>query len=249
MGQECEVFEHVYANHLPLLLKGPTGSGKSRFVEYMAAKLRVPMITVSCHDETSAVDLHGRYLVQGSDTIWQDGPMTRAVRTGSILYVDEIAEARPDTIVALHSLTDHRRILYLDRHDEVITAPPTFMLIASFNPGYQKGWKELKASTRQRFVSIQFNYPIEAVETEIVANETGLDESRSLKLVKLANKIRNLVELGLTETVSTRLIVNAARLIKDGIAPRLACDVSIVQPVTDDHDTAAALRDLVALVL
>ncbi|MCE9598293.1 MAG: CbbQ/NirQ/NorQ/GpvN family protein [Spirochaetia bacterium] len=248
VSQECAVFEHAYANRLPLLLKGPTGSGKSRFVEHMAATVGVPLITVSCHDETSAVDLLGRYLVQGSETVWMDGPMTRAVRTGSILYIDEIAEARPDTIVALHSLTDYRRVLFVDRHDEVLSAPPTFMLIASFNPGYQKGWKELKPSTRQRFVSIGFDYPSEQVEAEIISAESSLETSQIKKLITLANKIRNLVELGLTETVSTRLIVNAAHLMKGGLPPRLACDVAIVQPITDDLETARALRDLIALI-
>lgn len=248
VGRECEVFEHAYKNRLPLLLKGPTGSGKSRFVEYMSAKMKLPMITVSCHDETSAVDLLGRYLVKGSETTWQDGPMTRACRTGAVLYLDEIAEARPDTIVALHSLTDHRRILYLDRHDEEIAAPPTFMLIASFNPGYQKGWKELKASTRQRFVSIEFQYPSEAVESEIVRAESNLDMSQVKLLVQLAGRIRNLAELGLAETVSTRLLVSTAKLMADGLPARLACDVGIVQPLTDDAETGAAVRDVVALV-
>ncbi|MBL8022046.1 MAG: CbbQ/NirQ/NorQ/GpvN family protein [Leptospirales bacterium] len=248
VAQECAVFEHAFAKKLPLLLKGPTGSGKSRFVEHMAAKMGLPLITVSCHDETSAVDLLGRYLVQGSETVWMDGPMTRAVRTGSIFYIDEIAEARPDTIVALHSLTDHRRTLFVDRHDEVLSAGPNFMLIASFNPGYQKGWKELKASTRQRFVSIAFNYPSPQVETEIVVAESGVDEAQAKKLILVGNKVRNLVELGLAETVSTRLIVNAACLIRDGLPPRLSCDVALVQPLTDDLETAAALRDLVALI-
>lgn len=248
VAQECAVFEHAFANKLPLLLKGPTGSGKSRFVEHMAAKLGLPLITVSCHDETSAVDLLGRYLVQGSETVWMDGPMTRAVRTGSIFYIDEIAEARPDTIVALHSLTDHRRTLFVDRHDEVLTAGSNFMLIASFNPGYQKGWKELKASTRQRFVSIAFNYPSPQIEAEIVIAESGVDEAQAKKLILVANKVRNLVELGLAETVSTRLVVNAASLIRDGLPPRLSCDVALIQPLTDDSETAAALRDLVALI-
>ncbi len=247
-GRECEVFEHAFKNRLPLLLKGPTGSGKSRFVEHMAAKMELPLITVSCHDETSAVDLLGRYLVKGAETVWQDGPMTRACRTGAVLYLDEIAEARPDTIVALHSLTDHRRILYLDRHDEEIAAPPTFMLIASFNPGYQKGWKELKASTRQRFVSIEFLYPPESVEIEIVRIESGLESSQARLLVQLAARIRNLAELGLAETASTRLLVSTAKLMADGLPARLACDVGIVQPLTDDAETAAALRDVVALV-
>lgn len=249
VGREVEVFEHVARNRLPLLLKGPTGSGKSRYVEYMAAKLGRPLITVSCHDETSAVDILGRWLVKGAETIWQDGPLTRAVREGAIVYLDEIAEARPDTIVALHSLTDHRRTLFLDRHNEVLIAPDTFLLVASFNPGYQHGLKELKPSTRQRFVALSFSYPPAEVEIEIVCGETGADRQLVAGLVKIAGKIRAAPELGLPETVSTRLLVDAARLIRDGLPPRLACQVAIVEPLTDDADTVQALNDLVALLL
>ncbi len=246
--KECEVFEHAFRHKLPLLLKGPTGTGKSRFVEHMAAKLGVELITVSCHDETSAVDLLGRYLIKGHETIWQDGPLTRAVREGKMIYLDEIAEARPDTIVVLHSLTDYRRELYLERHNETLKAPESFMLIASFNPGYQKGFKELKASTRQRFVSVHFDYPQVEVETEIVLQESGVESARAKRLVQIAGKIRNLVELGLTESVSTRLLVDAAKLMKSGLSERLSCEVAIVEPLTDDRETVRALNDLVALV-
>ncbi|PKL05757.1 MAG: AAA family ATPase [Spirochaetae bacterium HGW-Spirochaetae-9] len=248
VGREIEVFEHAWRRRLPLLLKGPTGTGKSRFVEHMAAKLGRELITVSCHEETSAVDLLGRYLVQGAETLWQDGPLTRAVRSGAILYLDEIAEARPDTIVVLHSLTDHRRSLYLDRRNESLSAPPEFMLVASFNPGYQRGIKELKPSTRQRFLGLSFDYPAAALEAEIVMAESGASRPQAEKLVAFAAKVRKLVELGLSETVSTRLLVDAAQLIADGLPVRLACEVGIIEPLTDEADTRAALRDLVAMM-
>ncbi len=249
IAQECDVFDHAYRNKLPLLLKGPTGCGKSRFVEFMAAKLQQNLVTVSCHDETSASDLLGRYLVKGSETVWQDGPLTQGLRAGSVVYLDEIAEARPDTIVSLHSLTDHRRVLFLDRHDEIISAPNSFMLVASFNPGYQRGFKELKPSTRQRFISLRMGYPAPAIEAEIVQAETLMDLKTAAKLVQIAQKIRNLVELGLAEDASTRLLIDAGKLIGSGLPPRLACETAIVEPLTDDEEVAAALKDVVALIL
>lgn len=248
VAREIEVFEHAWRRRLPLLIKGPTGTGKSRFVEHMAARLQRDLITVSCHEETSAVDLVGRYLVQGAETVWQDGPLTRAVRSGAILYLDEIAEARPDTMVVLHSLTDHRRSLYLDRRNESLAAPAEFMLVASFNPGYQRGIKELKPSTRQRFLGISFDYPIAEIETEIVIAESGVDRTQAARLVAFAAKVRKLVELGLSETVSTRLLVDAGQLIADGLAPRLACEVGIIEPLTDESDSRGALKDLVAMM-
>lgn len=248
INSEVEVFRHALANCLPLMLKGPTGSGKSRFVEVMAAELGRPLIQVSCNDETSATDLLGRHLIKGGDTVWQDGPVTRAVRTGAFLYLDEIAEAREDVIVVLHSLTDHRRELYLDRLNETLKAPPEFMLIVSFNPGYQKGLKEMKPSTRQRFIGLAFDYPRSDVETEIVARETGLEPGVAKKLVHFAGKIRNLHELGLAETASTRLLVDAGHLIRSGLGARLACEVAIVQPLTDDLETVTALKELAALI-
>jgi nitric oxide reductase NorQ protein len=246
---EEEIFRHAYTNQLPLMLKGPTGCGKTRFVEAMAGRLKRPLIQVSCHDETSAADLLGRYLIEGGNTVWQDGPVTRAVREGAILYLDEIAEAREDVVVVLHPLTDHRRQLYLDRRNETITAPKEFMLVVSFNPGYQKGLKQMKPSTRQRFVGIQFTYPSREIEAEIVRAETGVDSSMAQKLVSVAMKIRNLHELGLAETVSTRLLVDAAILIRSGLNSREACDVGIIQPLTDDLETMSTLRDLAALIL
>lgn len=248
VGYECTLFEQAYRSNLPLLLKGPTGCGKSRLVEHMAARLGRPLVTVSCHDETSAVDLLGRYLVRGDETVWQDGPVTRAVREGAILYLDEVAEARPDVIVVLHPLTDHRRRLFVERHDEVIDAAPGFGLVVSFNPGYQRGLKELKPSTRQRFVAMHFDYPAPDVEVEVVEGETGIDPATAKRLVALAGKMRCLRELGLSEVPSTRLLVDAARLIAAGVPPRLACQAAVVEPLTDDRDVAKGLADLVALV-
>ena len=247
VGNEVAVFEHTYAAHLALLLKGPTGCGKSRFVEAMAARIGRPLVTVACNDETSAADLVGRWLVKGGDTIWQDGPVTRAVRTGAILYLDEIAEAREDVIVVLHPLSDYRRRLYVDRNDEELHAGPGFMMVVSFNPGYRRGLKELKPSTRQRFVALEFGYPPAEVEAEIVQAESGVAAGVARGLVGYAVKVRLLEELALAETVSTRLLVTAGQLIAGGLAPRAACQVAIVQPLTDDHTAARTLQDLADL--
>jgi nitric oxide reductase NorQ protein len=247
IGKEQEIFEHSFKNKLPLLLKGPTGTGKSRFVEFMAEKLGKKLYTVACHEETSSTDLIGRYIIKGNETVWIDGPMTKAIKEGAFLYLDEIAEARPDIIVALHSLTDHRRALFIDKTGETIIADENFMLIATYNPGYQKGFKELKPSTRQRFISLSFNYPDNELEKSILIGETGVDEDVAKKLVKLGSKIRNLTELGLAETVSTRLLVDASLLIKSGLPQRLSCDVAIAEPLTDDEDTLIALKDLISL--
>jgi nitric oxide reductase NorQ protein len=249
VGKEIEVFEHSYKNKIPFLLKGPTGTGKSRFIEFMASKLDKKLITIACHEETSSTDLIGRFIIKGAEAIWMDGPLTTAVKDGAIIYLDEIAEARPDVIVAIHSLTDHRRELYIDKLGETIKAHEDFMLVASFNPGYQKGFKELKPSTKQRFVALSFTYPEEKIETEILVNETEIDKATAKKLVNIANKIRNLTELGLTETVSTRLLVDAAKLIHTGLPKRLATEVAIVEPLTDDLDIIDALRDLCHLMI
>lgn len=245
--KEDEIFEHACKNKLPLLLKGPTGTGKSRFVEFMARRMGRKLYTVACHEETSSTDLIGRYILKGTETVWIDGPMTRAVKEGAFLYLDEIAEARPDILVAIHSLTDHRRCLFIDKTGETVVADENFMLIATYNPGYQKGYKELKPSTRQRFISLSFFYPDSKLETEIIAGETGIDSDIAKKLVKLGSKIRNLTELGLAETVSTRLLVDAALLIKSGLPQRLSCDVAIAEPLTDDETTLNALKDLISL--
>ena len=249
VAKEIDVFEHSHAQKIPCLLKGPTGTGKSRFIEFMAHRLNQKLITVSCHEETSSTDLIGRYIIKGAETVWLDGPLTMAVKTGAILYLDEIAEARPDVIVAIHSLTDHRRELFIDKLGITIKAREDFMLVASFNPGYQRGFKELKPSTRQRFVAISFDYPEAKAEASILANETNIVETDAKKLVNIANKIRNLTELGLTETVSTRLLVDAAKLICSGLPKRLAVHVAIVEPLTDDLEVVNALKDLTDLMI
>ncbi|CAM2069696.1 CbbQ/NirQ/NorQ/GpvN family protein [Sulfidibacter corallicola] len=246
-GGEVALFETCFERRLPLLLKGPTGCGKSRFVEHMAAALNRPLITVACHDDTTATDLLGRYLIRGDETVWCDGPVARAVREGAILYLDEIAEARPDVVVVVHPLTDHRRELFLERHDEVLRAGPEFMVVASYNPFYQRGLKELKPSTRQRFVCLSFQYPAPAVEREILMGETGIDAATAKKLVALAGKLRQAEMLGIAEVPSTRLLVDAAYLLSAGLPPRLACRTAIVEALTDDHETIKAMCDIVAL--
>lgn len=248
-GKELEIFQKAMENKLPLLLKGPTGTGKSRFVEYAAHSANIPLLTISCHEETSSTDLIGRYIIKGAETVWIDGPLTVAVRKGYILYLDEVAEARPDVIVAIHSLTDHRRELYIDKLGETVKADNNFMLIASFNPGYQKGYKELKPSTRQRFIAISFHYPDAKTETEIIINETGIDADNAKKLVNIGQKIRNIKEMGLTETVSTRLLVDAAKLIQSGLPKRLSVRVAVIEPLTDDLDIIQALADTADLLI
>lgn len=247
ISNEICIFEYVYQNKLALMLKGPTGCGKSRFVEYMAARLSRPLIQVSCNEETSSVDLLGRHLVQGSNTIWQDGPVSKAIREDSILYLDEVSEAREDVIVVLHSLTDYRRQIYLDRTGEVLQATDNFMLVASYNPGYQRGSKELKPSTKQRFVSMSFTYPEPEVEFEIICKETGVAENIAKLLVSFARKIRFMEELDLVETVSTRLLVNAAKLITTNLDKRIACNIAIVQSLTDDMVVQKNILDIVNL--
>jgi len=248
-GKEIEVFEHCYKNKIPFLLKGPTGTGKSRFIEYMSHALNKKLITISCHEETSSTDLIGRFIIKGAETIWVDGPLTRAVKEGAIIYLDEIAEARPDVIVAIHSLTDHRRELFVDKLGETIKAHEDFMLVASFNPGYQRGFKELKPSTRQRFVAMAFDYPNKKIEAEILTKETMISLEIAKKLVNIGSKIRNLTELGLTETVSTRLLVDASKLIHSGLPKRLSVQVAVVEPLSDDKEITEALKDLCDLMI
>ena len=229
-------------------LKGPTGCGKTRFVSHMAAELGRKLYTVACHDDLSAADLIGRYLLKGGETVWVDGPLTRAVREGAICYLDEVVEARKDVTVVLHPLTDDRRILPIDRTGEELEAAPGFMLVASYNPGYQNILKTLKPSTRQRFVAMEFDFPAPALETEIVVAESGLDARRAAGLVRLAGKLRALKGQDLEEGVSTRLVVYAATLIAGGMAVERALEAAIVAPLSDEPDTQQALRDLAASV-
>lgn len=248
VASECDLFEAAHTNGLPLLLKGPTGCGKTRFVEHMAAKMGRKLYTVACHDDLSAADLIGRYLLRGGETEWVDGPLTRAVREGAICYLDEVVEARKDVTVVLHPLTDNRRTLMIDRTGEELTAPAEFMLVASYNPGYQNILKRLKPSTRQRFLSITFGFPRPDVEIPVIARESGLDVDRVQPLVRLAGHIRALSGMDLEEGVSTRLLIYAATLIADGMAIPAALEAAIIEPLTDDADVQLALRDLVATI-
>ncbi|MFO1459994.1 MAG: CbbQ/NirQ/NorQ/GpvN family protein [Verrucomicrobiota bacterium] len=247
VGREKELFRHAWESKAPLMIKGPTGCGKTRFVQHMAAELGLPLITVSCNEDTSATDLLGRHLLLGGETRWVDGPVTRAVRTGALLYLDEIAEARADALVVLHPLSDHRRELFLDRTSESLEAPESFMLIVSYNPGYQRSLKELKPSTRQRFVAVTFGYPDEDLEVRIVIAESGAEPAVARRLVQIARKIRSLTELSLLEPASTRLLVTSGRLIVRGVPPRLACMSAIAEPLTDEADTLEALRRLIEI--
>ena len=247
-GDECEVFAAAHRNRLPLLLKGPTGCGKTRFVTHMAARLGRPLYTVACHDYLSAADLIGRYLLKGGETVWVDGPLTRAVREGAICYLDEVVEARKDVTVVLHPLTDDRRILPIDRTGEELEAAPGFMLVASYNPGYQNILKTLKPSTRQRFISLDFAFPAPTHEIPVVVRESGLAEDRVKSLVRLANKFRALKGQDLEEGTSTRLVVYAATLIAEGMAPDRAIRTAMIEPLTDDEDTKRGLLDLVTAV-
>lgn len=247
-GDECDVFAAACTNRLPLLLKGPTGCGKTRFVAHMAARLGRPLYTVACHDDLSAADLIGRYLLKGGETVWVDGPLTRAVREGAICYLDEVVEARKDVTVVLHPLTDDRRILPIDRTGEELEAAPGFMLVASYNPGYQNILKTMKPSTRQRFVSLDFTFPRPEHEIPVVARESGLAKERVKPLVRLANKFRALKGQDLEEGTSTRLVVYAATLIAQGMAPDRAIRVAMIEPLTDDEDTRRGLLDLVTAV-
>jgi nitric oxide reductase NorQ protein len=235
-GDEVVLYEAAYAARLPVMVKGPTGCGKSRFIEYMAWKLNKPLITVACNEDMTASDLVGRYLLDANGTRWLDGPLTTAARIGAICYLDEIVEARQDTTVVIHPLTDHRRTLPLDKKGELIHAHPDFQLVISYNPGYQSLLKDLKQSTKQRFTAFEFDYPAASVETEILAKETGMEKDIAAKLVKIGTTARNLKGHGLDEGISTRLLVYAATLIKGGVSPRAACRMALVRPITDDAD-------------
>ncbi len=267
---EVEIFEAAYRQRVPVLLKGPTGTGKTRFVEYMAWKLgqpltivkdgveganngnsangAVPLVTVACHEDLTASDLVGRYLLDANGTRWIDGPLTRAVKVGGICYLDEIVEARKDTTVIIHPLTDHRRLLTIDKLGEVVEAADNFLLVVSYNPGYQNVLKDLKHSTRQRFVALDFQFPDPEREARIIAHESGVDDENAAQLAKLGHKVRNLREHGLKEGASTRVLIYAGRLIKEGIAPRRACHVAVTWGITDDVQVQRSLDEVVAAI-
>ena len=262
VGDEIEIFEAAYQQKIPVLFKGPTGCGKTRFIEYMAWRLGrpltkvkkntssasngvgLPLVTIACHEDLTASDLVGRYLLEGDSTVWIDGPLTRAVKVGGICYLDEIVEARKDTTVLIHPLTDHRRILPVEKRGELLEAADGFLLVLSFNPGYQSALKDLKHSTRQRFVAVEFNPAPRDIEAEIVAHEAGIDAAMAGQLAKLGEKVRNLREHGLGEGASTRLLIYAGKLIAQGIAPRRACQVAVNWAVTDDPSIQRSIEEV-----
>ena len=270
VGDEVELFEAAYKAKIPVLFKGPTGCGKTRFVEYMSYKLgrpltkvkksggakaddgsnghNLPLVTIACHEDLTASDLVGRYLLEGENTVWIDGPLTRAVKVGGICYLDEIVEARKDTTVLIHPLTDHRRILPVEKRGELLEAADGFLLVLSYNPGYQSALKDLKHSTRQRFVALEFDYPPRDIEAEIVRHESGADEAVAQQLAKLGEKVRNLKEHGLGEGASTRLLIYAGKLMTEGIAPRRACQVAINWAVTDDESVQRSIEEIISSI-
>jgi nitric oxide reductase NorQ protein len=258
ISDEVELFNTAYEQHMPVILKGPTGCGKTRFLEHMSWRLHqhlenreeegVPLITIACHEDLTASDLVGRYLLEGDETRWIDGPLTRAVKVGAICYLDEIVEARKDTTVLIHPLTDYRRLLPIDKRGELLEAANGFQLVMSYNPGYQSALKDLKHSTRQRFMAIEFDYPGRDQEAEIIARESGCDSDMAQELAKLAEKVRNLKEHGLAEGVSTRLLIYAGRLVASGIAPRRACQTAIVWALTDDEEVQRSIEEVVTSI-
>jgi nitric oxide reductase NorQ protein len=267
-SDEVELFEASFASKVPVLLKGPTGCGKTRFVEYMAGKLgrpltvvkggraakdgavtqALPLVTVACHEDLTASDLVGRYLLEGESTRWIDGPLTRAVKAGAICYLDEVVEARKDTTVLIHPLTDHRRMLPIEKRGQIVEAREGFLLVISYNPGYQSALKDLKHSTRQRFISIEFTHPRKELESKIIAHESGVGEEIASDLAKLGEKVRNLREHGLSEGVSTRLLVYTGKLIQKGIPARRACQVGVVWALTDDADVQRSIEEVVSSI-
>jgi nitric oxide reductase NorQ protein len=258
LGDEIDVFRAAYEARLPVLLKGPTGCGKTRFVEHMAwrlyrherqSDLDIPLMTISCHEDLTATDMVGRFLLQGDETVWSDGPLTRAVRNGAICYLDEVVEARKDTTVLIHSLTDHRRLLPIEKTGELLPAHPDFLLVMSYNPGYQSVLKDLKPSTRQRFVSLTFDYPDREREAAIISHEAGVEAGLAERLAAIGEKVRNLREHGFEEGVSTRLLVYTGQLTARGIDPRRAAEIAIVAAVSDDAVVQTAIRDIVDALL
>ena len=266
VGDEIDMFEAAYYQQLPVLLKGPTGCGKTRFIEHMAWRLgqpvtvvkdqdrpaltdtRIPLVTIACHEDLTASDLVGRYLLEAEGTRWMDGPLTKAVKAGGICYLDEIVEARKDTTVLIHPLTDHRRILPVDKKGEIIEATNRFLLVISYNPGYQSALKDLKHSTRQRFIALEFDYPPADIEAEIIQQESGCNTEQAVALAKLGEKVRNLREHGLQEGASTRLLIYAGKMMSQGVAPRRACQVSIVWALTDDQEIQRSVEEVVSSI-
>ena len=273
IGDEIELFEAAYLQKIPVLFKGPTGCGKTRFVEYMSYRLgrqlttvkqrsdgetestasedngyNVPLVTIACHEDLTASDLVGRYLLEGSTTVWIDGPLTRAVKAGGICYMDEIVEARKDTTVLIHPLTDYRRILPVEKRGELLEAADGFLLVMSYNPGYQSVLKDLKHSTRQRFIAIEFDPPPQEIEAQIIEHEGGVDKETAVRLAKLGEKVRNLKEHGLAEGASTRLLIYAGKLISQGIKPRRACQVAVNWAVTDDHPLQLSIEEVITSI-
>ncbi|OIR02124.1 denitrification regulatory protein NirQ [mine drainage metagenome] len=241
VSDEVAVYDAAYSVRMPMMLKGPTGCGKTRFIEYMAWKLQKPLITVACNEDMTASDLVGRFLLDATGTRWQDGPLTIAARYGAICYLDEVVEARQDTTVVIHPLTDNRRVLPLEKTGELVSAHPDFQLVISYNPGYQSVMKDLKQSTKQRFGALDFNYPEHAIEEEIVSHETGVSRDVAGKLVSIAKMARNLKGHGLDEGISTRMLIYAGSLIARGVETGKACRVALVSPITDDPDMRNAL--------
>jgi nitric oxide reductase NorQ protein len=262
ISDEINIFHSAYNQKIPVLLKGPTGTGKTRFVEYMAWHIsnvaynskaknnltQVPLITVACHEDLTASDLVGRYLIDPEGTRWVDGPLTRAVKAGGICYLDEVVEARKDTTVIIHPLTDHRRVLTVDKLGELIEASEGFLMVVSYNPGYQNALKDLKQSTRQRFIAIEFDFPPFEVEKEIIKTEAGIDDSTASSLATIGEKIRNLTDYGLTEAASPRVLIYAGRLIKEGIPPRRACQVAITWGITDDKKLHSSIEEVISAI-
>jgi len=267
VGDEVGLFTAAFSQQIPVLLKGPTGCGKTRFIEYMAWKLGrpltiikdatdgeseqthgLPLVTVACHEDLTASDLVGRYLLEGESTRWIDGPLTRAVKAGAICYLDEVVEARKDTTVLIHPLTDHRRILPIEKRGQIVEAASGFLLVISYNPGYQSALKDLKHSTRQRFIAMEFGYPNREQETQIIAREAGISEDVAAELAKLGEKVRNLKEHGLAEGVSTRLLIYAGKLIVKGVSPREACRSAVVWSLTDDPELQRSIDEVVSSI-
>jgi len=244
-GDEFVLAEAAYSHAIPLLLKGPTGCGKTRFMQHLAWKLGRPLVTVACHDDLSTSDLVGRYLVKGGEAVWVDGPLTMAARNGAICYLDEIVEARKDTTVVIHPLADDRRELPIEKLGELVKAPPEFMLAISYNPGYQSVLKDLKQSTRQRFISLEFNYPSNELEADIVQHESGVGRPTAELLVRLAGMTRNLKDAGLPEGASTRLLIHAGKLMQSSMEPRRACRAAVSETLTDDHELVASINEMI----